>query len=156
MRAFFILAALVLSALPASALDWGRYTHSGIGLSIQTPPRFAGLGETPEGQVFANRARAQQLRVWGGAAPGGFEAAARAGQAGAEAEGWALTYQATTPQWAVFTAVRSGRVLEQRMIAACAGTRYLAFSLDFALAERADMASVIERLERTLTATGAC
>lgn len=149
---------LALLTLPALAFGWGHYENARFGYAIDVPPQFEGLGESDngDGQIFRWMARAQLLTVWGGNALEGFEAETAAMLSTAADDGWNISYQATTPTWAHFTAERGERRLHQRMIALCGGTQYAAFMLGYAMQEVAEVALVIERLERSLVAMGEC
>ena len=68
-------------------------------------------------------------------------------------DGWAVTYEATTPSWASFSGMQGKRVLYQRMIALCDGS-YAAFRLEYSTVDMAKMDPVVERLVRTLKAVG--
>jgi hypothetical protein len=147
---------LALMTLPVLAFGWGHYQNARFGYAIEVPQQFMGAGESDngDGQIFRYAARAQVLTVWGGQAIEGFEAETAAMLEAAAEDGWTVSYQATTPTWAHFKAQRGERRLHQRMIALCGGTQYAAFALEYAMQEVADVEMVIERLERSLVATG--
>jgi len=143
--------------VPALAFGWGHYENTRFGYAIDIPPNFEGGRQSgnEDGQMFRWMARAQLLTVWGGNAPGGFEQETAAMLAKASADGWNISYQATTPTWAHFKAQRGERMLHQRMIALCDG-QYAAFLFDFAMQEVANVEPVIERLERSLRGERSC
>ncbi|WDR06598.1 hypothetical protein PSQ90_03800 [Devosia rhodophyticola] len=153
MRAL-VLVVMLVCAIPALASDWGYYSNARFGYGIDIPPDFTGLGESDngDGQRFERTGRAQILVVWGGNALAGFgvETAERIGYLAPK--GWNVTYQATTPTWASFSAVAGQRVLYQRMIALCGGQQYAAFQLKYSMIDIAKMNAVVEQLVASLSA----
>lgn len=154
MRAL-ILIIFALLAPPVFAQNWGHYDNDRYGYSLDIPPDYLGQGESDngDGQEFLRVRGAQRLTVWGGllgAANADFEAEVDWRMAQAEADGWNLTYQATTPEWASFSAIKGGRVLYQRMILLCDRQSYAAFRAQYSRREVANMNVVIETLVRSL------
>src|ERR1700712_3346903 len=123
-----LLALLVFIATPALAADWGHYENARHGYPIHTPPAFGGQGESDngDGQVFSTSTAL--LRVYGSnLLDGDFEASVKQNQKQAEAEGWALTYQVSTPTAASYSGKKGGHILYVRMIALCHGTQAATF-----------------------------
>ncbi|HTM78601.1 MAG TPA: hypothetical protein VL133_13355 [Devosia sp.] len=150
-----ILAMLVLLVAPALAQDWGQYDNVRFGYSIAIPPDFVGQGESDngDGQQFQRRRGAQNLTVWGGllgTANVDFESEVKWRMARATAAGWNLTYQATTPEWASFSAIKGSRVLYQGMVLLCDRNHYAAFRAEYFTRDAAEMAAVIETLVGSL------
>lgn len=150
MRLIFILIALF--ATPAFAQDWQQYDNARFGYSIDVPPGFSGQGESEngDGQAFAADGKPIDLLVWGGQALEGFEAEIAQRMAWDEDEAWNITYQATTPRWASWSAIKGFRILYQRMVLLCDGTRYAAFRAEYSVTDSAEMDPVVERLVRSL------
>ncbi len=147
MRTLLLVWLLTLS-VPALAEEWASYSNSRFGYRIDIPPGFEGVGESDngDGQLFHRPSRAQDLLIWGGNSLDGFEKEVGVNIRYAEADGWNLTYQAATPNWASFSAVFAKRVLYQRLITLCDGNQYAAFSLQYAQSDLAKMQAVVERL----------
>ena len=139
-----LLTALVLAA-PAQAAD--RYDNARFGYSISVPDGFVAQGESGngDGQRFELPGRVTSLAVWGGYLEDfEDEVAERMGFDGAE--GWSITYQATSPKWASWSGAKGGRILYQRMILLCDGTGYAAFRMEYGQVDRPSMDRVVERL----------
>lgn len=153
MRILFTVLLLALAAMPASAQGWDRYGNTRFDYSVDIPPGFAGDGESDngDGQSFYKPAGAQGLLVWGSALAGDFEGQASSAMDYAIAEnGWNITYQAITPRWASFSAVRGSRVFYQRLVMLCDGASYAAFRAEYSVADTADMTPTIERMVQSL------
>ena len=150
MRLIFILIALF--ATPAFAQDWQQYDNARFGYSIDVPPGFSGQGESEngDGQAFAADGKPIDLLVWGGQALEGFEAEVAQRMAWDEDEAWNITYQATTPRWASWSAIKGFRILYQRMVLLCDGTSYAAFRVEYSVTDSAEMDPVVERLVQSL------
>ncbi|WDR02470.1 hypothetical protein PSQ19_18015 [Devosia algicola] len=152
MRAIFVIAMLIC-VTPAMATAWGHYSNLRFGYGIDIPPDFVGSGESDngDGQRFERPVRAQSLVVWGGNALEGFEDETAERMEYLTDDGWNITYQATTPTWASFSAVSGQRVLYQRLIALCGGSQYGAFQLKYSMPDIATMNAVVERLVTSLS-----
>ena len=154
MRALFLLA-LMLIASPALAQFWGHYENARFGYAIDVPPDFVGQGESDngDGQVFLLLGAEQALTVWGGHLLDTFEQEVADRVASASGENWGVSYQVSTPQWAVFSGQRDHRIVYQRMITLCGGTRYAAYRIEYNIRDLAAMDAVIEGLNRSLVAS---
>lgn len=153
-----VLALLLLLAAPAMAADWGHYTNVRFGYAIDVPPGFAAQGESDnsDGEVF--RAPTATLTVFGGnILDGDFESEVRTRQAFATGDGWAITYQVSTPQKASFSGRKGARILYARMVALCGGTAFAMFTLEYGRADLERFNPVVDRLVFSLRPTeGAC
>jgi hypothetical protein len=151
MRPVFIIL-FALLATPALAQGWDHYDNDRFGYSIDIPPGFAGQGESDngDGQAFAVDDKPIDLLVWGGHALEGFEAEIAQRMAWDAEEAWNVTYQATTPRWASWSAIKGFRILYQRMVLLCDGSSYAAFRAEYSVTDSAEMDPVIERLVRSL------
>lgn len=154
MRALFLLA-LMLIASPALAQFWGHYENARFGYAIDVPPDFVGQGESDngDGQVFLLLGAEQALTVWGGHLLDTFEQEVADRVASASGENWGVSYRVSTPQWAVFSGQRDHRIVYQRMITLCDGTRYAAYRMEYNIRDLAAMDAVIEGLNRSLVAS---
>lgn len=155
MRIFILAAALILFVAPALGQFWGHYANDRFGYAIDVPPDFEGQGESEngDGQVFYRPGAEQSLTVWGGKLVESFETEVAQRQGWASEENWAISYQAATPQWAVFSGQRDHRILYQRMIVLCDGTRYAAYALEYNLRDLASADAVIDGLTRSFVAS---
>ncbi len=149
MRALTFLLLIALAA-PALAADWEAYGNARFGYSIEVPPGFEWGKEADNGDGRSFRSGATKLLVWGGnITEDSFESAVAAAKAFAIGDGWGITYEAVTPNWASFSGTQGKRVLYQRMIALC-DMQYAAFRLEYSAVDIGTLESVVERLVQTL------
>lgn len=148
----FLLILFALFATPVLAQGWAPYDNARFGYSIDIPPGFSGQGESDngDGQAFAADGKPIDLLVWGGEALEGFEAEIAQRMAWDADEAWKITYQATTPRWASWSAIKGFRILYQRLVLLCDGSSYAAFRAEYSVTDSAEMDPVIERLVRSL------
>jgi hypothetical protein len=155
MRTLIFALLLALLVGPASAQDWGRYDNDRYGYSVAIPPDYLGQGESGngDGQEFQRRRGAQRLTIWGGLLGGlneSFEAEVKWRMEQDEASAWNVTYQAVTPEWASFSAIKGSRILYQRMILLCDRQSYAAFRLEYSVRDLASMDGVVDKLVGSL------
>jgi hypothetical protein len=149
-----LLALLLLIPLPAFAADWGHYTNTRFGYAVDVPPRFVAEGESDngDGQVF--KTPTAVLTVFGGnVMETDFEAGVGQREQFAKDEGWAITYQVSSPQKASWSGKRGGRILYGRMIALCGGQQFASFELEYSSADLKAFNPVVDRLVSSLRAT---
>lgn len=152
MRTLLTLLAMLL-AVPALADEWGHYVNPRFGYAIDVPPGFVGQGESANGDGQAFETPTADLLVFGSyILDGGFEDEVRFRQQAWTTEGWAITYQATTPTWASYSGVKGSRVFYERVIPLC-GDAVGVFSLQHGTADLQAFNVIIERLVRSLKAT---
>jgi hypothetical protein len=156
---FVLVFVLCLLPLPALAQVWTHYANARFLYSLDIPPGYEGQGESGngDGQVFYLPNQRHELLAWGGLL--GVTAADLPGEAADRlradsAAGWAITYQAGTPQWAVWSGTRGDLVLYQRMILLCDGASYAAFRLTHPSFDMARGQPLVEGLVRSLRAEG--
>ena len=151
-----LIALFALVALPAFAQGWDRYDNGRYGYSIDVPPDFTGAGESGngDGQAFQKAGKPIDLLVWGGNLLEGFESEVAQRMAWDTDEAWNVTYEASTPRWASYSAIKGFRILYQRMVLLCDGTSYAAFRAEYSVTDSAEMDPVIERLVRSLQGDG--
>lgn len=151
-----LLSLLVVFAIPAFADDWSHYDNARFGYAIDIPPGYLGRGasDNGDGQVFEPANGIQTLTVWGGFLVDGFEAEVASRMTSVEADGWNLTYQATTPHWASFSGKVGTTMLYQRLIEICHGSGYAAFQLQYSAKDIAAMDEVLTQLVQSLQEVG--
>lgn len=152
MRALILILFALLATTPALAQGWDHYDNGRFGYGIDIPPGFVSGGESDngDGQAFAAQGKPTHLLVWGGHALEGFEAEVTQRMRWDGDEAWNITYQATTPRWASWSAIKGFRILYQRMVLLCDGSSYAAFRAEYSVTDSAAMDPVIERLVRSL------
>lgn len=145
---------LIALASPALAEEWRSYENARFGYAIDVPPGFEWGREADNGDGRSFRDGATKLAVWGGdIVEGDFEQAVAAARGFASAEGWSISYEATTPSWASYSGSQAKRILYQRMIALCDG-QYAAFRLEYSTIDIGKLEPVVERLVQTLKPSG--
>ncbi len=146
---------LLLLASPALANEWGHYVNTRYGFEIDVPPGLMARGEAAGGQDFTSPT--VTLMVQGEpVGDAGFETAVADWRQWEERQGWTVMFQATTPSSAQFSGRRNGWAVESRAILLCGGTALARFQLEYGTADGPRMGAVIERLARSLRATGRC
>ena len=147
-----ILIILALMTTPALGQGWDSYGNARFGYSIEIPPGFSGTGESDsgDGQAFAAQGRPSDLLVWGGNLLEGFESEVAQRMQWDQDEAWNITYQATTPRWASWSAIKGFRIVYQRMVLLCDGTSYAAFRAEYSVTDSAEMDPVVEKLVQSL------
>ena len=156
MRILFAFTCLLFIS-PAIAADWGNYANTRYGYEIGVPPGFSGGGESDsgDGQVFRSKDGSQTLTVWGGyLLDEEFSADMQQRKQGDADQGWAMSYEASSPQWISYSGSRGGHVLYARGIARC-GDQYAMFRLEYAQQDVVKLNPVVEKLVQTLKA-GRC
>jgi hypothetical protein len=151
--------ALLFALVPAAVLaaDWGHYANSRFGYEIAVPPGFSGQGESGngDGQVFVSDRGTEELRVFGGyLTSGDFSSEMAMRQQQDIADGWAITYEASTPKWVSYSGTKAGFILHVRAIARC-GDRYALFRLRYSKRDAAALDPVVSRLVGSLR-SGSC
>ena len=137
---------------PAVAQEWRHYDNARFGYGIDIPPGFTQGGESDngDGQAFKVAGSPTALAVWGSNLTSEFESEVTDYMDFVTNEGWAISYQVTTPQWASFSGIRGGQVLYQRMVLLCDGSSYAAFRAEYSEREIGTMNSVIDILVGSL------
>ena len=150
-----LLALLLMLPLPAMAAQgWGHYTNVRYGYAVDVPPKFVAQGESDngDGQVF--KTPTAMLTVFGGnVTEADFEAEVAQSEQLAKDDGWAITYQVSTPQKASWSGKRGARILYGRMIALCGGEQFGSFELEYSSVDVKTLDAVVERLVGSLKAT---
>jgi hypothetical protein len=155
-----LLALLMLLPVPAMAAGWGHYTNARYGYAVDVPPAFIAQGESQngDGQVF--KTPTATLTVYGGnILDSGFESEVVQRERYAEQDGWAITYQMSTPQKASFSGKHGARILYARMIPLCGGEQFAIFELEYSSVDLSKFDPIVDRLVASLKATrgsGSC
>ena len=151
MRMFLALI-IALIAAPAFAQGWERYENGRFGYGVDIPPDFYSQGESDNGDgvTFAAQGKPTYLTIWGGNLMHSFEGEVAQRMGWDQDEAWNITYQATTPRWASWSAIKGFRILYQRIVQLCDGTSYAAFRAEYSVTDSAEMDPVVERLVQSL------
>ncbi|QDZ09373.1 hypothetical protein [Devosia ginsengisoli] len=151
MRIFLALI-FALIAAPAFAQGWEHYENGRFGYGVDIPPGFSdqNFSDNGDGASFAAGGNPTYLTVWGGNLTDSFEDEVSQRMAWGESEAWNTTYQAVTPRWASWSAVKGSRILYQRIVLLCDGTSYAAFRMEYSVTDVSEMNPVVERLVGSL------
>jgi hypothetical protein len=145
---------LLLLPLPAHAAGWGHYLNARFNYAVDVPPGFAAQGESDNGDGQLFKMPGATLTVFGGnIVEGDFESEVVQRERFVEQDGWAITYQVSTPAKASFSGKQGGRIIYVRMIALCGGTQFAAFELSYGSNSVATFNSVVDRLAASLRPT---
>jgi hypothetical protein len=150
---------LALLALPALASAWGHYENGRFGFAIDVPPGFAAQGESFNGDGNRFTTPTAELRAFAGYIFRGertFETEAGFARDAWGEEGYALTYQVTTPRYSVMSGKKGARVLYERLVAICGGDAFMGYSLEYSVADMKAFDSIIDRLSGSLKAPAKC
>lgn len=146
---------LMALALPAAAQDWGHYVSERFGVEGDIPPGFTPGPPPANGDGLSFTTPTAELAVFGSLIQAGdFEHDVAQRMRWASDDGWAITYQSTTPSWASWSGKKGGRILYARAISMCGGSTIGAFELEYSEADRQTFDPVIERLVRSLGNSG--
>jgi len=149
------LLALALLISPAAG-GWGHYDNARFGFSIDVPPGFQVQGESANGDGNSFTTPTAELRAFAGnIVVGDFETEAGYERAAASDEGFAITYQVTTPQKASFSGKKGARIVYARLVAIC-GDQFMGFVLEYSAADMAKFNPVIDRLVSSLAGPKNC
>ena len=150
------LLALSLLISPAAG-GWGHYDNARFGFSIDVPPGFVVQGESANGDGNSFTTPTAELRAFAGnIVEGDFESEVRGEQSAITDEGFAITYQVTTPQKASFSGKHGARIVYGRLVAICGGQEFMGFVLEYSAADIAKFNPVIDRLVSSLKAPASC
>lgn len=149
--ALMVVAAGLATIAAAPAAEWGHYVNERFGVEADVPPGFV-AGEPPaNGDGLAFSTPTARLAIYGSLISGGdFESAVAQRRRWAGDDGWAISYQASTPGWATWSGIRGSRILYARAIAMCGGTIIGAFELEYSQVDRAAFDPVVNRLVTSL------
>ncbi len=158
MRLLFPALALLCSILPAlaaGAAAWTPYGNARFGYWIDIPPGFACGPEADDSDgKSCQSAGGAKLSIWGGytgvVSDDGFTGEVKFDRDTDADHGLAVTYQKTTPHWAVYSGTRESHIVYVRMIDGCKGDRYAAFQLDYLPADSHAIEPLIARLATSL------
>jgi hypothetical protein len=145
-----------LLTIPAfAAIGWGNYDNARFGYRGGVPPGFSGYGEDASGgQIFDRMPAAQVLSYWSEALNGDFSAAVEATLGNLEQQGWNVSYQAVTPDWANLIAVMGSRMVQVRLILLCDRASFATMTLQYSAAQAADIRVIAEELEDRFSKVG--
>jgi hypothetical protein len=146
---------LALLATPTLAADWGHYVNERFGVEADVPPDFAPGAPPANGDGLGFSTPTASLSIYGSLiVEGDFESTVRQRIQWNKDDGWAITYEASTPSWASWSGKKGSRILYVRAIRMCNGDMYGAFELEYSTADLKAFDPVVERLVRSLRDSG--
>lgn len=146
---------IALLATPVFAADWGHYVNERFGVEADVPPGFE-PGSPPEnGDGLGFSTPTAKLSIHGSLIiEGDFESQVAQLIQWDKDDGWAITYEASTPSWASWSGRRGSRILYVRAIQICDGDAYGAFELEYSEADLQAFDPIVNRLVRSLKDSG--
>jgi hypothetical protein len=152
-----VLVLLAVLTVPAmAAIGWADYDNSQFGYRGGVPSGFSGYGEDESGagEIFDRQPTMQVLSYWAEAVSGDFEHAVEATLANLEQQGWNVSFQTVTPDWASITGIMGSRRVQLRLILLCDRKSVATMTLQYSAAEAADIKPMVEELESGFVALG--
>ena len=147
--------ALMLLASPAVAAEWRPYDNPAFGYTVDVPVGLGQEAETEAGLII--QSATVTLTVFGLAvAPMDFATVVETAIASSEDEGFVVTGQSVTPEWARYVAVNGAQRQAVGLVALCDGASLAAYELRYMEADSTAMAAVAERLGGTLRVNRPC
>jgi hypothetical protein len=154
MRTFLALI-FALLAIPVLAADWGHYVNERFGVEADVPPGFEAGAPPANGDGLGFSTPTAKLSIYGSLiVEGDFESTVRQAIEWNKDDGWAITYEASTPSWASWSGKKGSRVLYVRAIRMCDGGIYGAFELEYSEADLRAYDPVVDRLVGSLSDSG--
>ena len=155
---FLLLAALVLS-LPASAADgWESYSNPRYGFTAAVPPGFklAQESDNGDGATFRSQdGRAELLLFGANVIDGNFSDEIRQRIGWDRQEGWTITYDKVTSNWASYSGSKGVDILYVRGVVLCDGSAGY-FHLRYPQDMQKTFAPLIGRMVKALHPAGGC
>ena len=153
----FIFATIALFFLPLHALaqDWQAFGVERFGFVFDIPPGFvlAQRSENGDGATFEGPNGAT-LAVWGADLEGReFLTGIRNQMREDEGDGWRITYERLTKEWASYSGVKERQIRYARAIKVC-GDRAAVFVIDYKRSEKIPYDPVVTRMVRSLKPEG--
>ncbi|MEP9387170.1 hypothetical protein [Mesorhizobium sp. KR9-304] len=127
---------------------WRRYGNARFGYWIDIPPGFSAITEAENGDGGTSKSEDGKvdLSVWGShITEGDFAAEIWNRIELSNANGWKITYQKKTDEWASWSGTKGNRIMYQRAIALC-DSQAAFFLLEYDHAEVAALDPMVERL----------
>ena len=154
MRTFLALI-FALLATPVLAADWGHYANERFGVEADVPPGFEAGAPPANGDGLGFSTPTAKLSIYGSLIGEGDFESEMAKLIGYDVQdGWAITYQVTTPGWASWSGKRGSRILYARAIRMCNGDIYGAFTLEYSVADLEAFNPFVDRLVASLRDSG--
>ncbi len=147
--------ALLVSAVPAAsqAQDWQRFGLKESKFNFEVPPGFTMTQRADNGQgaMFSGPDGAV-LAVWGSDLDKrDFRSQIDSQMQQDAAEGWKLTYQRVTADWASYSGIKDGKIRYFRAISVC-GDKAAVFLMDYDRSAKVPYDPIVVRMVRTLKA----
>ena len=143
----------LLLATPAITVDWQRYQNARYAFGVDIPKSFLLELESDnaDGTIYRSRDGRAVMRAYGGnVMEADFETEVKAAMRFARKDGWNLSYQRVTPDWAAYSGVRNGEILYTRVTATCGGSQYVGFELLYPADQGGAYNAMVSHIEGSL------
>lgn len=146
----------MLAAVPAAAGDWHVYRNENAGYALDIPPAYTLSKEIGQGSRIYHAPGGDILAVWEARfAPGGFRHEVAKRMERDSSDGWDITYQRKTGNWASFSGILRGQIRYVRAVRLCSG-RAAFFLIDYDLEKKRRYDPIVTRMVRSMKATSGC
>ena len=137
---------------PAAAQQWDRTGIKSLGVEFELPPNFIPSAQPSVNITYFAGPNGATLAVGGGDLENGFKSTIRQNRRQDEVEGWKITYDRLTANWASYSGIRGGMIRYVRAISICGG-RVAVFVLDYNQSEKVAYDPVVTRMVRSMKST---
>ncbi|MCO6388420.1 hypothetical protein [Aliihoeflea sp. 40Bstr573] len=147
----------MLFVSPATAQEFNLLRDDAFGYEIPIPAAYE-LSLRPEAgnsRLYHNP-QGDILAVWAGdVGASGFREAVRQRMRRDEDEGWDITYERITADWASYSGIQADQIRYLRAIRYC-GDRMAYFLVDYALSQKERYDPIVTHMVRRLRPSGSC
>ncbi len=159
LRLLLLLLSVLILSLPALAADgWENYSNPRFGFTAAVPPGFALVqeGDNGDGATFRSQdGRAEMLLFGANIIEGNFSDEIRQRIGWDRQEGWTISYDKVTSNWASYSGTREADILYVRGIMLCDGSAGY-FHLRYPQDMQTTIGPVISRMVKSLHPAGGC
>lgn len=153
-----MIAFLALFASVAAAQEWQRFTSERFGFALDVPPGFSvsHVSANGDGRIYHGAGGDHLLVVWGARLEDeGFLSEVRERMAQDDADGWDISYERLTRNWASYSGSRDGEIRYVRAVRLC-DDRAAFFYLEYPREDKEALDPVVVRLVRSMRRTDSC
>jgi hypothetical protein len=147
----------LLAAAPAAAQEWNRFGSERFGFALDIPPDYSISfeSENGDGRVYHGAGGDHLLAIWGADLDAGFLPEVRARMSQDKSDGWDISYERLTPEWASYSGTKNDTIRYVRAVRLC-DDRAAFFYLEYPREEKEALDPVVVRLVRSMRRTDPC
>lgn len=143
--------AFALTVFSTPALAWTAFEDDRFGYRLELPPGYSLSHETEQRNArFFHNADGHFIALWASLEPGeSFEGEVAERLWADQAEGWTISYERFTSEWASYSGTKDGEIRYVRAVNLCGrGAAY--FLIDYAQALKATYDPLVTRMVRSM------